>query len=129
MRRQRAWHFWSPRLNIMLTVRPAVALMSSWLYYEVCAATVSVFGAVQVGISAPRSWCSDSGDVKEKHQQREATSTNMFQKIVLLCYATGMRGNRAKIPPPRSHRKNNQENYAHLGEGRTEARSSSKVAG
>lgn len=66
MRRQRAWHFWSPTLYMMLPAGPTEAHSSCRLCYKECAATVTVFGAVQMDVvsSVPLPWHSDPSDVK-----------------------------------------------------------------
>lgn len=96
----------------MLPAGPAQAHLSSWLSCEAC----TVFGAVAIDvvISVPLPRCSDPDDVRRNSSKEKKLHKTGFQDDMFLFYIIGMTENRAKIPPSRSHRKSNQENYVRL---------------
>lgn len=102
---------------MMLPAGPAQARLSSRLSHEVCAAAVTVFGAVAVAvvISVPLPWRSDPDDDVTRHSSKEKKlHETFFQDDMFLFYIIGRTGTRAKILPSQSRRKSNQENYVRL---------------
>lgn len=75
---------------------------------------LSLLGAVRVDVVILSPWPGVLTPMVRREIRREETARSIFQEVGFLFYVIGMIGNRAKIPPPRSHRKNNQENYIHL---------------